>query len=435
MPASPMLKSTIQFTGMSLIEFMISAVTYSSLGVALPYMVKELDWNWSQAGLGFTILGASCGASSLLPSYLIRVMGVRGTLMIGALGLASGLYVMSSVGTIFHYFVATALCGVSFQLMAWIPATFVITRLFRRRSLALGIYATIGGFGGVIGPWMVLLVIGLPGHGWRDYWLYQAIIILALGLLAAMVVGLDRRFARPAALELSQPEPEAKEIAPPPPTVMRAGVFRSSDDWTPREAFRTPQFYAIVAAYFANILALVTVTGFTVSHLVERGVATTTAAGMLSLEALVALGSKAAAGWIGDHFEPRYLVAIALGSTAIGCACLAGFQHQPWLLVYAVGTGIGFGMTQLCCTVLLLNYFGQRYNLELFSTMCLIGTLSAAGPAIGGVIRDATGSFVPVFAILSGVSAAAAIIMFAMRPPIKRDEQASAPMPAGEPAN
>jgi MFS family permease len=203
-------------------------------------------------------------------------------------------------------------------------------------------------------------------------------------------------------------------------------------DWTDKEAMRTPQFYILMAGYFANLICLVTVTSLSVSHLVERGVSDTMAGAMLSLEALVAVLARAGIGFLGDDFEPKYLMAGALGAVSLGCLMLALFETQPFLLFYALGTGIGFGATQLCCTVLMLNYFGQRHNLELFSTMCLVGAASALGPAIGGVLRDLTGSFVSIFLILSTISAVVCFAALAMRPPVRKPAAVAAVRAAPE---
>ncbi len=418
-------KAGNQLISVSVLELLIGAATFSSLGVVLPHMVEDLGWNWSQAGIGFTILGAACGGSALLPPKLIRRFGVRATLLLGAIFMAVGLFLLHNVNSLLEYFVGAAICGVSFQMMGAIPATFIIARLFKRRSTALGVYSTIGGFGNVLGPWMVLAVLALPEQSWREYWMYQAILLLTYGILCAAVIGMDNRFARPAKEELEQPHP------PEPDTEVAAyedaslKVFRTRRNWTPQEAMSTIQFYVLLAAYFSNIICLVTITSLSVGHLVERGVSTTMAGAMLSLEAFIAVIFRALSGVLGDHVEPRFLLAGALAATSIGCFVLAVSQSQPWLLFYALGTGIGFGTVQLACTVLMLNYFGQRYNLELFSTMCLVGAASALGPAIGGILRDLTGSFIIVFLLLSGIAAAVCVMSALMRPPIYASSRTS----------
>jgi predicted MFS family arabinose efflux permease len=70
-PRAP-LNRWLTFASLGLIYFVITAGAFSSLGVALPAMVKELNWNWQQAGLGYTLLGVACGLGSLIPAILIR---------------------------------------------------------------------------------------------------------------------------------------------------------------------------------------------------------------------------------------------------------------------------------------------------------------------------------------------------------------------------
>ncbi|MBY9067227.1 MFS transporter [Hyphomonas sp. WL0036] len=416
---------------LSALDLLIGAATFSSLGVALPHMLGDLEWSWSQAGLGFTILGAACGGSSLFPTLVIRKLGVRQALFIGGVAMAIGLYTMSAVNGLLQYFIAAAICGVAYQMLGAIPATFVVSRHFKNKSTALGLYFTLGGFGNVVGPWMVLAALSVDGNTWRDYWVYQSILLLTMSIAAGLIIGLDRRFSQPAERELVENaiekkiEPGEAPATPAPQPARRSNVFVTTVDWTVKEATRTPQFYIIVSAYFAQLMALVTVTSLSVGHLVERGVSSEVAAAMLSLEALIAVLARVGGGFLGERIDPRKLMIVSLAMLSVGCLVLATSNSHGILLIYAVGTGIGFGITGLACTVLLINYFGQRHNLELFSTMCLVGAASALGPTIGGVIRDLTGNFVLMFLILSAITAIVWVGVVSMRAP--RKDAADAP--------
>ncbi|HMO43860.1 MAG TPA: hypothetical protein PKB04_11205, partial [Phenylobacterium sp.] len=90
-----------------------------------------------------------------------------------------------------------------------------------------------------------------------------------------------------------------------------------------------------------------------------------------------------------------------------------------------LGTGVGFGLTALAVTILLLNYFGRKHNLEIFSTVCLVGAVSALGPLIGGSLRDMLGSFSPTFQLFGLVAAGVFVAALFMRPPQMKSAQSA----------
>jgi MFS family permease len=407
---------------LSLVSFQINASTFNALGVVLPDMVRDLKWNWTEAGLGFTILGGACGSSSLLPALLIRRYGVRMTLLVGTAVMACGFISLARAHGVTLYFLGTALCGVGFQMMAVIPGTHVLAALFQRRGVPFGIYFTFGALGGVAGPWMVWAVDAVVPDGWRVFWLVQMGLAVALGLLCAAMVGGREWLAEVAARTDQAVASEVRERR-------TSGVYRTARDWTVAEAVRTPQFLILLAAYFGHLLVGATVSGLSVAHLTQRGVAMSAALGMLSLEALVQTVGRAGATAVGDIIDPRHLLLFALAVLAVGSAALSVASGYPLMLVYAVGSGLGFGLTGLAVTMLLLDYFGRGSNLEIFARTCLIGAFSALGPTLGGQIRDLTGSFTSTFAIYAGVTAVVFVAVVLMRPPRRVEEGLAAGQP------
>ncbi|MDR3510944.1 MAG: MFS transporter [Caulobacteraceae bacterium] len=397
----------------SLVLFLITASTYSALGVVLPNMVREEHWSWTEAGLGFTLLGAATGASSFIPAFLIRRLGVRPTLVFGTTVMAAGFLCLSITHGPMVYFLGTTLCGVGYQMMALIPGTHVLAGLFKHRGLPFGVYFTSGSAGGVAGPVMALSIMHLFHDQWRHFWMTQAAAAVVVGAICVALVGSPAWLARRA----EQTDREvADEVAKP----RVSGVYRTAVEWTARQAVRTPQFYILLAAYFGHLLVGITVASFSIAHLTERGVSAAVAGTMLSLESLVGTAGRAVGGALGDVIDPRYLLLFALGALGVGAAALSVAHGYPMMLLYAVGSGVGFGLTALAVTLLLLNYYGRRHNLEIFSVTCLIGAVSALGPVIGGAIRDRTGGFgeaFQLFALVIAVIVAAAVFM---RPPQRR---------------
>jgi MFS family permease len=413
---------------LSLLLFLITASTFSSLGVILPAMIKELHWSFASAFLGFTLLGAFCGGSSWLPALLIRKIGVRATILAGSAVMIAGFLCLTIAKGLAIYLVGTALLGVGYQMMALIPSTHLLSMLFKKRALPFGIYFTIGSLGGVAGPWMALGGMEIAGGGWRSYWIWQAVASAVVGALAAALVG-GKAWLEKAAVETDRAVAEDAARQP-----ANARVYRTQVDWTVKEAIRTPQFYVIVAAYFAHLLGGVTAVSLAPSHFSEMGVASAVAVAALSLESLMQVVARMSGGLLGDRIDPRWLLAGAQGMMAAGLLALANAVTWPMMVIFALGVGVGFGMTVLAVSILLLNYYGRRNNLELFSMVCLVGAVSALGPVIGGFMRDRLGGFAPTFQIFAAIIGVIFVAALFMRPPRKATEEATAaPIPAPTP--
>jgi MFS family permease len=277
------LRPWIAHGAFSLILFLITAATYSSLGVVLPAMVRDLGWSWSQAGLGFTLMGAATGASSWFPAALIRRFGLRATLAAGSAVMVAGLAGFAHADSVAAYLIGAVLCGVGFQMMALIPGTHALGILFERKAMAFGLYFTIGSLGSVVGPLMAEHLAGVGGENWRGYWLIQAALAAVAGLAGVLAVGRVRQ-----------------QVAPAAPTVESFAAPAARADFTVAQAIRTPQFYVLLAAYFTHLLAVSVAASISVAHLTEKGVTAATAGLLLSFEGLITTLARLGGGLIAD---------------------------------------------------------------------------------------------------------------------------------------
>lgn len=383
--------------GFSLLLFLITAATFSSLGVILPQMVGGLRWSWTEAGLGFTLLGAACGASAPLPALLIRRIGVRWTLALGAAAMAAGFACLAACAGLPLYLIGCTLLGVAFQMTALIPGTHVLAAAYPRPAFAFGVYFTAGSLGGVAGPLAALAYLAATHGGWRSFWVLQGLLSLLAAGLCVLLIGGVRDGAGAA-------EPDGP--GPPP-----------GRSFTLAEALRTRPFWVLLLAYFAHLLCGVTVASVSVAHLVERGVSANAAGGFLSLESLMGIIGRLAGGALADRIDPKKILLAALGLMAAGLLALSRAGDGPLLWIYAAGTGLGFGLTALSVTVLILDYFGRDRNLEIFSTVCLIGAVSAFGPVLAGAARDRFGGFGAAFDLFALICLAALAAALFMRRP------------------
>lgn len=393
------LRPWIAHGAFSLILFLITAATYSSLGVVLPAMVRDLGWSWGQAGLGFTLMGAATGASSWFPAALIRKFGLRATLAAGSAVMVAGLVGFAHADSLAAYLIGALLCGVGFQMMALIPGTHALNLLFERKALPFGLYFTLGSLGSVVGPLMAEHLAGANGADWRQYWVIQAVLAAGVGLAGVLAVGRVRQPDRAPATEASKAQTAAKA------------------DFSVAQALRTPQFYVLLAAYFTHLLAVSVAASISVAHLTEKGVTAAAAGLLLSLEGLITTLARLGGGLIAEKVSSKLLLVVGQAALAVGCVALGHGQGVGAQMLYAFGIGLGFGLTVLAVTLLLLDYFGPRNNLELFALTCLVGAVSAVGSLAAGLIRDHFGGFAPALYGMGAMIAVVTVACAMMRPP------------------
>ncbi|OJT95470.1 MAG: hypothetical protein BGN82_05595 [Alphaproteobacteria bacterium 65-7] len=319
---------------------------------------------------------------------------MRVTLLAGAGVMAAAFLCLSRTDGLPLYLAGCSLAGLGFTLLATVPGTYLLARLFARPAFAFGLYFTIGGLGGVAGPFLYLMMMETAGH-WRGYWTVSGILVVLVALAAALLV--DTRTDVAARAE-SDPD-------------------ISVQDWNPRAAMQTRQFWIIAAAYTAFLFCGITANSVSVAHLTQQGVTAVMAGSMMALEAVLNAVARLAGGILTRFVSARILLAVALGCLIVGLLALGVGRTVPMMLVYAVGMGVGYGLTFFASTILLLDYFGRKANLELFATVNLISTIGAVAPPLAGLARDQTGGFMPFFLALSALVALVLGAVIMMRPP------------------
>lgn len=117
------------------------------------------------------------------------------------------------------------------------------------------------------------------------------------------------------------------------------------------------------------------------------------------------------------HTDRRPLYVIAAGLSGVG---MLGVVLVPevaaWVVIALAGVGLGGGFT-LGLVQLAIHVHSTADSARLSAMAFLVSFLAAAvGPALAGLLRDATGTFTPSFLILVGLAAIQVLIGTRLRP-------------------
>lgn len=399
-------QSWMKFALVSLIFFQITAATFTSLGVALPFMIKDLTWSLSSAGLGFSVLSFMVGIAGRIPSWTLRKFGTRATFGIGGAIMTAGFVLLALTTGLNQYLAGAALAGLGYTLCAIVPGVAVINQwLPHKRSFAIGAYMMIGGLGGVAGPLIVTSVV-MSTQSWRMHWWLMAASIAVLATLA--IISLR-----------SRPDHHTDESTTALPAEKHSSsVYRTQFEWHFGDVLRTPQYYVIVAAMTITLVGGVTTNSWAVTHMGNLGVVIAVAAGALSAQAFINSSSRAFGGILAARIDPKWLLVSGLIGEMIGMLALGSADNMTMMVLFAVGEGYGFGMCLFSTTILLVNYYGPKEAPKTLGTMHLITTIAMVGPVLGGIVADKVGGFADVFRTYAVLMAICLIAVVLMRPPV-----------------
>jgi len=405
MPTNIVRRGWLNFALVSLLFFQVTAATFASLGVALPFMIEEMSWSWSGAGLGFSMLSFMVGIASRIPSWTLTKMGARATFGIGGVIMVIGLTLMATTTGLNQYLLGAGMAGLGYTSCALIPGVAVINQwLPQRRSFAIGAYMMIGGLGGVAGPFFVTGMVAATGS-WRWHWWLMAGLI---GILSVLAVALLK--SRPGSADEDAESTLSAETH-------SENVYMTRFEWHFKDVVRTPQYYIIVAAMTMTLFGGVTTNSWAVSHMGNLGILVAIAAGALSGQALVNSSSRAFGGILATKVDPKWLLASALVGEIVGMLALSIADNTTMIVLFAIGEGYGFGMCMFATTILLVNYYGPKEAPKTMGTMYLITTVAMFGPVLGGYVADQYGGFAGVFQAYAAVLAIILVAVVMMRPP------------------
>ena len=407
----PMFYGWKLLAGLSTIYFLAIGLTFSGVGVVLPPMVEAFGWSRGQVGFGFALIAMIYGISGPMVARVIGRIGNRMTIVYGGLINASGALLTCYTTSLWQFYLgAGVLMGIGMAMQTVIPGNQLIANWFHyRRSLALGIFLSVGGLGSLCAI-PASMYIAATGQ-WQHIWLAMAACTLLASCVSFFVVK-----ERPSDVGQEVDGGEQKVVADSPKKTL---VFRTKNSWEVADVVKSSSFWLIIAGGSAAVMGATTVTSQLVLHLTDVGIDPVLAGSALGMQGAIGAGARLLSGIMGDKIDPRRLLLFGLLGQFVGYYFLKIAVEPVHVYLFAVTFGLGYGMAAVASTTLIVNFFGVKNNAHLMGIRGILVTLfGGIGPIGAGLIADYSGSYAVAFSLYMGLNFLAMTAVFFMSVPV-----------------
>jgi MFS family permease len=353
----------------------------------LPVLI-ELHLSRAATSLPFSLAKLESALGGPLAGYLIDRFDLRVIMVLGTMLAGLGFVLLSFTHSyLFFVLVFVGPVTTGFQLGFNQATLAVVNHWFRRkRGLAMAIVQTGQSIGGVlIVPLVALAVLTL---GWR-----AAALLSGLGVLLLLpLVFLIRR--SPESMGLLPDGERRVSDDPSAGALGRGHPLGDADEFTAREALRTPAFWLLATFHSLRNVPYSGVTVHLVPLLVWKGLDEPAAAFFVGLTALCTVIIRPLTGWFGDRQSKQTIGAAGVFLGALGLAALAyGDGGLGSLLLFALLFSFGDGINSVTWA-LVGDFFGRTHFATIRGWISMLQSVASIPAAVfTGWIYDQTQSY------------------------------------------
>ncbi len=384
---------------------MVSFAIRASFGVFQIPIADEFGWLRTEFSMAIAIQNLAWGIGQPIFGAIAEKIGDRKAIIIGAVTYALGLALSAQSGTpiehqTYAWLVGFGIAGTGFGVILAVVGR---ASSDENRSMSLAITTAAGSLGQVFGApiaeWLLTVVT------WQTTFLIFAAAILSLVLTLPLMRA--PAMATKQELEESLGEILLKAFKDPSYSLIFLGFFSCGYQL----GFITAHFPAFVTEVCGPIVAG--------SVLYNVGVTTTSALGALaiSLIGLANIAGTLAAGWAGNRYSKKYILAgIYTGRTIIAALFILFPITPATVVIFSLAMGALWLATVPLTSGLVAHIYGLRYMGTLYGIVFLSHQLgSFLGIWLGGRMYDAFGSYDAVWWIGVAIGAFSAIVHLPIR--------------------
>lgn len=399
-------------------------------GFTVYFLPLQNEFGWSRAlvATGFSVTRTESALLGPLEGWAIDKFGPRVIVVVGIVLFGAGFIVFSATTSVVHYFLAFLVLALGSSLGGFLAISATITNWFaRRRALAMGIAMTGMGFGGLLVP---ALAWSITTFGWRKTALVSGLLVWAIGIPAALLLR-HKPESYGYLPDGATSSPQA--VRPASPGTGGVALPDSSEDFTVKEALRTPAFWLISGGHAAALLVVAAVSLHQIPHMVQRlDMSLEGAATIVALLMGMTIAGQLGGGFLGDRINKKMLLISCMLGHAAGLLVFAYATSVLHLVLFATLHGLAWGARGPLMQSLRADFFGRRSFATIMGFSSAIVTVAMIiSPIFAGWLADLQGgSYTLAFTILAVLAGFGSTFFLFANKPVRKSRAPAGPVHA-----
>ena len=374
-------------------------------------------FHWSKAAIQVTFTTFVFVETWLVPAegYLIDRFGPKVITVVGGALVALSWVMFAYAGSIWTFYAGAVVGGIGAgivygttvgQALKWFPD---------KRGLAAGL--TAAGFGAGSAITIVPLANMISGSGYQQTF-------LVFGLIQGffvIVIGFMLRAPRPGEMTL---------------TATSAAIHQTTRDFKPLEMLRTPLFWvmylAMLCVAYGGVMATAQLAPIAKDYIVDEVPVKLLLFTLPAIQWALVLDrvlnglARPTFGWISDRIGRENTMLLAFTLEGIIILGMIKFAANP--LLFVLGSGLlffAYGEVFSLFPSLSADTWGRKYATTNYGFLYTSKGTAALLVPYANILKDATGSWLPIFQLAAALNIFAALLAFFVIKPMRARKRAS----------
>jgi OFA family oxalate/formate antiporter-like MFS transporter len=359
--------------------------------------------------MAFSICALVFGLTTFLAGKMSDKYGPRIVVIFGSIILSAGFILSGFIQDKWQLYLSYGLISGFGGGLVYLPPIATAPKWWPdRKALATG-FAVVGlGIGSFIMAPLATYIITDPELGWRYVFIYVGIAMGIMGMIAALCLSVPPAGWKPAGWN--------------PASATVNSMAAPGRDYLFGEAIRTKQFWLLYLSYFCGCFAGLMVISHIAGHGNDSGLAPMQAAAAVSTLAITNAAVRILIGLVADRVGTKLSLLIVFSLQVIAMALL--YPAGPSVVFLGIIAGIigwNYGAMFTLFPTACLQYYGptaQGANYGLLFTA--FGLAGFAGPLVGGLLKDITGTYYAPFIAGAIVVSLSVLVSIILKPPLNK---------------